>query len=203
MIEIGSASGFVLGVIFIWAASSKLASRSRTASSFRMMNLPAASFLATAVPLAELGVAVALVVRPRVGGILAIAMLAAFTLILRRAIAKGSHASCACFGSASTDPITWVELARNAMLSMLAIAAIAVPGEAQHGLAAWFVVIGAVVVGSTTLALLRLVAKAGRLWRTTLDDFDSAFDRSAPARDGEVIDLASTEVVNNMSELKP
>jgi hypothetical protein len=168
-----------------------------------MMNLPAASFLATAVPLAELGVAVALVVRPRVGGILAIAMLAAFTLILRRAIAKGSHASCACFGSASTDPITWVELARNAMLSMLAIAAIAVPGEAQHGLAAWFVVIGAVVVGSTTLALLRLVAKAGRLWRTTLDDFDSAFDRSAPARDGEVIDLASTEVVNNMSELKP
>jgi len=88
------------------------------------------------------------------------------------------------------------------MLTVLALVAISVPAEADHGLAAWFVVIGAVIVGSTTLALARLATKAGRLWRTTLDDADDLIGgRAAPSNDS-FIDLDFTEVPADRKELQ-
>lgn len=112
----GSASvaAICLAGILLWAAIAKLRNPSSTAEEFTQLGLPAIA--ARGVPLAEVAIALALIVLPGWGSVFAFFLLAAFTSILFTIVRSEATQSCNCFGRMSRKPVTWLDLARNAVL---------------------------------------------------------------------------------------
>ena len=121
---LGYLCALVLAAVFVWAAAAKLARPKGTAAGFSALGLPAAHALAWAVPAAELVTAVLLVAVPRVGGLIALTVLAVFTAVLARALRRGAAVGCPCFGAISTKPVSWRGVMRNLALAVLAAAAL-------------------------------------------------------------------------------
>jgi uncharacterized membrane protein YphA (DoxX/SURF4 family) len=109
------------------AGGLKLGDRRATVASFSDLGLPAPRAGAIAVPVVELAVATALVVTPVVGALAALILLGGFSLFLGIHLHRGTEAPCACFGRAHASPITGRDLARNAVLGLLALVTIAAP----------------------------------------------------------------------------
>ena len=112
----------LLAIVFVRAGVAKLNRHEPTARAFAAMALPMPRALARIVPLVELALAVALVTSPRVGGALALALIALFSAVLVRNV--GAETGCGCFGAAHTNPISRADLIRNAALAALAIVAV-------------------------------------------------------------------------------
>lgn len=106
-----------LAVVFAWAGVTKLRAPRATARAFTDLRVP--PVLARVVPVLELMLAAALVVAP-VSALAAVGLLAAFTVVLLRA---DDGVRCACFGSASSDPVSWVQILRNGLLAGAAVIA--------------------------------------------------------------------------------
>lgn len=123
--ELGMAAACVLAATFAWAGAAKLGRRVDTAAGFRALGLSRAGALATIVPAAELLLAVALLAAPAVGGATALVLLAAFTVVLARALRRGVEVRCACFGQAGGPPLSIVDVVRNGLLGVLAAGALA------------------------------------------------------------------------------
>lgn len=124
----GYSVAVVVAGVFVWAAAPKLARSERTAAGFRALRLPAASFLARAVPLLELALAGALLAVPRTGGVVSVAVLAAFSGVLIRALVQGVTAGCNCFGATgSAGRLSWVDVLRNGLLATGAALAASAP----------------------------------------------------------------------------
>jgi uncharacterized membrane protein YphA (DoxX/SURF4 family) len=155
MSGLATASAYVLATVFVVASASKLAAGSRTADIFHALGLPAARVLAWVVPAVELVVAVALVAAPSVGAVAALVVLVAFSVVLARAVASGIGAPCACFGRPRTDPVSVVDLVRNVLLSVLAVAALGAGHPVRPSLTEMAIVGAAVVAGSLLLAVIR------------------------------------------------
>lgn len=119
----GYACAIVLAAIFVRSGTAKLARPGVTAASFSALGVPGSAAAARMVPATELVVAALLLGLPRIGGSLAVGILLAFTLILRRAIRSGSTAPCNCLGSAASEPVSRVDVLRNGLLLLLAVAA--------------------------------------------------------------------------------
>jgi uncharacterized membrane protein YphA (DoxX/SURF4 family) len=136
----------VLAAVFVAAAAGKIARPASTASAFRALKIPAPDLLARLVPLAELVVAVLLVAVPPAGGVAALALLAAFTVVLVVALRAGIRAPCRCFGGVREVPPSGSDVLRNAMLAGLALAALGAGGPGIPSAAA-FGLVGAVVGG--------------------------------------------------------
>jgi hypothetical protein len=157
---LGGACAVVLAALLLLAAVAKWRDQSGTASSFAGLGLPGARVLARAVPASEAIIAVALVARPAVGGALAAVLLLGFTAVLF--VGRRRAAPCACFGSSRAQPVTTVDLVRNALLFAAALTAMlgAGGGAAQPSLAGAIAVTTAAVVliVGVTLADLRRVA---------------------------------------------
>jgi uncharacterized membrane protein YphA (DoxX/SURF4 family) len=117
----------LLALVLAASAGAKLAAPARTRTSFEALGLPAARALAILVPLVELVTAVLLIVTPRMGGALALALLAAFSAFLSRLVAQGSTEPCACFGQVRQRPISRADLTRNGVLIGLAVLTISWP----------------------------------------------------------------------------
>src|SRR5579885_1227581 len=115
MAGIASAFAAVLAVVFAWAGVAKLARHADTALAFASLGLPAP--LAWAVPAAELAVAGVLLVRPPVGAAAALALLALFSLVLVRALARGEPVRCACFGARRAEVVSPGDVVRNGVLA--------------------------------------------------------------------------------------
>lgn len=168
MDDVARAAAIVLAAVFAVAAVAKLRQPVSTARSFAALGLPAPAVLAYAVPAVEAGLAVALVAVPRAAAWVAIVLLAAFTAVLARSITKGTGAPCACFGSArrASEPVSGVELVRNAMLAALAVIATGAPAGAAlvPPLPALVVVTLLVAAGRVVLALADLRRHGGRIW---------------------------------------
>lgn len=109
-----------LAVVFAWAAVAKAVRHRSTVDAFVALGLPAASALAVAVPAVEVGLAGLLVVRPEVGGALALALLAAFTLVVIRGVMRGTSSGCGCFGARRVEPVGPADVVRNGLLAGLA-----------------------------------------------------------------------------------
>jgi len=162
--EIGSAAAAVLAAVFGVAGAAKAARPRATARAFAGLGVPLPGLLARVAPVAELVLAAALVVRPRLGGAAALVALIAFSAVLAAALGRGEPVSCGCFGAAGSAPVTAADLVRNALLGVLAAAALTVPGPAGvPGLAGAVAATAAVVAGLVTIALVRLRAAAGPL----------------------------------------
>jgi hypothetical protein len=112
-----------LAGVFVASAVAKATDLPATARAFRALGLPAPYPLARSVAVAEVATAALLLVVPRAGGAVALVLLAAFTAVLADALRRGVDATCACFGSASTGPISGRQVARNALLALVALSA--------------------------------------------------------------------------------
>ena len=123
--DAGYAAAVVLAAVLLRAAAAKLARPQEAARSFRGLGLPSPAALARAVPAAELVLAAVLLAAPRAGGAGALVLLAAFSAVLGRAVRAGVATPCACFGAVTTDAVSAVEIIRNGLLALLAVAALA------------------------------------------------------------------------------
>ncbi|MET9803635.1 MauE/DoxX family redox-associated membrane protein [Streptomyces sp. NPDC006368] len=111
---------------------------------------------------------------PAVIGLLtAIGLLASFTYAIARALRAGTRVACRCFGT-SAGPVGPPQLVRNAVLLVVAVAAL--PGVAESGHLSWQARFAAwlcgataalvLVVGDELAALLRSVPTAPTRTRT-------------------------------------
>ena len=116
-------SAAVLAVIFVVAAVAKFRDPAATRRSMSDFGLPNAGLLAVAVPGTEMATAALLVVDPRTGGPCAVALLVAFTTLIAGRLLAGHRESCGCFGTWAVRPLSWRDLARNAALIALGVAA--------------------------------------------------------------------------------
>ena len=125
MRALGYACALVLAFVFALAGMAKLARRRETAVAFAGLGLPAPEAFAVGVPVLELSLTVLLAVVPVAGALLALVALAAFTVVLARALLAGVTTGCNCFGSVRAAPISRTDLARNAALAVVALFVIA------------------------------------------------------------------------------
>ena len=123
--RIGTACRLIVGAVFVWAALSKLLLLTPTEiqqSVVTLLPLPASLAVAVARGLPWLELALALLVgRPRrTAAWAAVALLAAFTLLLVRAAWTGAAPEgCLCFGPQTSGSIH-LDVARNLLLVALA-----------------------------------------------------------------------------------
>jgi uncharacterized membrane protein YphA (DoxX/SURF4 family) len=119
---VATVAALVVGVVFLVAGGSKLASRSWSAQA---AGLGTPAWAAPLVPWWELGVGAGLVVglERRVLALVALATLLVFTTALARVLRRGEHPVCACFGQWSTRPVGPATIVRNGVLIGLAVLA--------------------------------------------------------------------------------
>ena len=114
----------LLALAFAWAAVAKLSGLERWRTALAGYGLPGPIERPTAalVPIAELAVAfVTIAVSVRLGALVALAMLALFSVaILRARSIKGDRLPCGCFGGSAVRHYTTMML-RNAALGTLAV----------------------------------------------------------------------------------
>ena len=123
MTAAASISAVALAAVFAWAAVAKVVDQRQVVGAFAGLGLPAPRFLAVAVPIAEALVVAALLLRPDVGGAVALAALAVFTLVIVRALSTRSPAGCGCFGSHRVEPVSPADVVRNGLLAGFAVIA--------------------------------------------------------------------------------
>lgn len=157
-----------LAGVFAWAGAAKLRSTATTAGTFAALGLPGPAVLARVVPAVELALAVALVTVPAAGATVSLAILAGFSVVLARSLRAGDTVSCGCFGTATDEPVSSLELARNAVLGLLAVVALLATGPVRPGLDDVVLVSTAGVVAMIGLALVRLRRDVGAVWDNTL-----------------------------------
>jgi hypothetical protein len=157
--QIASASALLLALLLAWAGAAKLRDRRGTARSFDALRVRVPVLLVVA---AELITGAVLVVRPRAGGLLAAALLGAFTLVLLRAVRLPSQVRCGCFGSASTEPVGPATIVRNVLL--LGLAGVALNAvRPVHSLPALLTVSVAAMMGFVVITLIGLRTSLGPL----------------------------------------
>lgn len=151
--ETGYVAAVVLAAVFVLAAAAKLARPHDASGAFRALGLPAPGALAWGVPVVELVLGAALLAAPRAGAAGALAVLGAFSAVLLRAVRAGVTAPCACFGTASSRPVSSADLVRNGLLGVLAACALLAPRPAVPNPRVAAAVAAAVAAGYGLLAL--------------------------------------------------
>ncbi len=119
----GAWAGFLLAIVFVFAAVSKFRNPTGNEKSIAALGLPFPKVLASLLPTVELLCSVLLAIDPRSGGPCAVALLVAFTTLIAAQILSGNPQDCACFGSWSTKQISSWDLLRNIVLIALGVLA--------------------------------------------------------------------------------
>lgn len=166
-------AALALAAVFTVAAATKLAHPPIARREFAALGLPAPGLLARVVPPVEFVIAVLLLVRPAVGGVLAALVLVAFTAVLAAAVRSGRSVSCGCLGPLSRKPVSVATLVRN--LGLIALADLAAVTPTPDGLLptlpAGEVVLAvgpAVLLAVLATQALAVRAQIGRLWSVEL-----------------------------------
>ncbi|MGI9033935.1 MAG: hypothetical protein DLM65_03825 [Candidatus Aeolococcus gillhamiae] len=154
MAGFGYVCAVLLALVFVRAGTAKVARPAATAAGFAALGVPAAPAIARAVPLVELALAVALLAVPRAGGIAALVLLAGFSAFLARTVRAGVTVGCNCFGQAGAEPVSGRDLVRNAMLGLLAAAALGATRPTRPSAGAVATAVAAVAVDAVTLRLV-------------------------------------------------
>lgn len=161
---LGYAAALVLAFLLAIAAVAKLVTPLETQYSFEALGVPNPAAAARLVPLPELAAAVLLAVVPAVGGIATLMLLAFFSTFVVTRLRAGLIAPCACFGTTSATPLSWLTLARNGAMAVLAVASLATLQPERPTLADVLVVVGYVLVVGVVLRVAErhVVARTGR-----------------------------------------
>ena len=119
-----AAAAILLGLAFLLAGGSKLAAGPGWDEQARGLGAP--TVVIPVLPWFELALGAVLVVQvaPTVAAVVALGLLAAFTVLIVRRLAEGRHPPCACFGAWSAKPLGWGHVARNAALIGLGVVAL-------------------------------------------------------------------------------
>ncbi len=165
---VGSTAAVLLAVIFVWAAGAKLVGRRDVVDDIAAMGLPVPPVTLGAVIGAELNTAVLLVARPTVGAVVALLLLSGFSLFLLTIIRSGRQVHCGCFGANHREPISQVEIVRNAALGILALLALGGSWNAPISLPAVMVVSLVSVCLLVIVNLAALARTSGSLFRIEL-----------------------------------
>jgi uncharacterized membrane protein YphA (DoxX/SURF4 family)/thiol-disulfide isomerase/thioredoxin len=162
------AARLLLAAVFIAAGVGKLLDLpgSRRALLGFGVSESLADFGGVALPVVELATAAALLVEPlaRWGAVAALVLLAAFTVGIISALARGETPDCHCFGQVHSAPAGRSQLLRNAVLAAMAAFVIAAgPGSTSDiGIATGGSSVAVVLLGASTLLLLVISV---HLWR--------------------------------------
>ena len=118
-------ASILLGVSFLLAGAAKVAAGPKWPAQAAALGAPAIAVP----PLPFVAIIVGALLcaqawRPLLGSV-ALAMLVAFSTLLVVQLRRGHRPPCACFGSWSAQPLSWRHLARNGVLMVLAVVAIA------------------------------------------------------------------------------
>ena len=143
-----------LAIVFAWAGVAKLLAPAATARSFAALGVPPR--LARVVPFVELTLAAAMVLAP-ITAIAALVLLGVFTIVL---VGADDGVRCACFGSASSEPVSWVQVVRNGFLAAAAAVASGATPRVPS-LAAVLTTAGIAAIALLVLALADLKRKTG------------------------------------------
>jgi len=185
----------VLAGVFLVAGLAKLADRDGTRTALVGFGAPRglSTPLALVLPLAE--IAVALLLLPAAtalyGALAALALVALFSGVIAISLARGKTPDCHCFGQLHSAPASWKTLARNGLLGVVGLVAVAgTVGEDSVSAVAWVRELApselvAVVVGVTSalllavggLAFVSLMRSYGRVL-TRLDRVETALARA-------------------------
>jgi hypothetical protein len=147
----GYACAVVLAAVFVRAGVAKAVRGDQTRAGFDALGVPAPAVTARTVPFVELVLAVALLALPRAGGVAALALLGAFTVVLAGAVRRGVTAGCNCFGAARVDPVSGIDLVRNGLLALLAAATLLAPAPEVPDPVAVAAVVVATAAGAVAL----------------------------------------------------
>jgi hypothetical protein len=159
-------SATALSIVLVVSAWNKLRSPARFRAALgTFKTIPALSIptLVVAVPGAELLVAGLQWVpslRPWIG-VVAIAMLVAFTLLLLHSLLSGEHADCGCFGSVAPEKVSWFSIVRNVVLIGFAVIGVVVGDGASRG------ALPATLSGAGAGLLVLVLDQLGALWSKT------------------------------------
>ncbi len=168
MAQVSSIVAVLLALVLLAAAAAKLRRPDTTAGDFAALGLPAPKLLARLVPFAEVAVAALLLVLPGWGGVAAFAMLAGFSALLVGLIRSGSQVACSCFGAVSDEPVSWVEIARNLVLLLMAAGAATLDRLVAPTFEAIVLVTAAGVIAAVMTQLVAFKRDVGVIWSTTL-----------------------------------
>ena len=160
-------SGLLLAAVFAVAGGAKLLRPGATAAALADLAMPAPTVLSRALPVLELALSLTLVAAPRAGAVAALAALSAFTAVVVRALRAGASTTCGCFGSPRSEPLSFVEVVRNALLGALAAATLGAAHPVAPRFEAVVLVTSAAVAGALVLALCDLRRRMGAVWATT------------------------------------
>jgi uncharacterized membrane protein YphA (DoxX/SURF4 family) len=119
-------ASLLLGAVFVFSGITKVAAMQQWRAQASDLGVP--GFVASVLPIVELAVGALLVaqIARRPLAIVAGVLLLAFTVLLVVRLAQGRRPPCACFGTLSSKPISWTNVARNA--AFIALAAVVVLG---------------------------------------------------------------------------
>jgi uncharacterized membrane protein YphA (DoxX/SURF4 family)/thiol-disulfide isomerase/thioredoxin len=150
----------VMFVVFALAGFAKVADLATSRETIEAFGLPKrmARLAGTALPLVELAVAAALLVRPtaRWAAVAATLVLIVFSGGVAYALSQGRTPDCNCFGQVSSRQISWRTLVRNAVFVAVALfAAIAGPGSS---LSSWTGNLGAANLVAALSLLIAVIA---------------------------------------------
>ncbi|MBK8170808.1 MAG: DoxX family membrane protein [Sandaracinaceae bacterium] len=115
-----------LAGLFLFAAATKLASPRDFAEAIANYHLVPdwlSSITASVLPIMEIVVACALVagVKERGAALVAAAMLIIFAIAMISTVSRGIDLDCGCFGAAAEAQVGWGTIARNLVLTLVAI----------------------------------------------------------------------------------
>ncbi len=148
------AARIVLALVLTSAAIGKFRSRDELPHQLEVLGVPpgAVGGAAVVLPLTEVAIAVGLVAAPRssIPAWVALALLAAFTVVVAATLARGVRTACACFGASSAAPMSSRTLLRNAWLLALAVLGTGTTTDATG----WGILGAVAVLGVVTVVVL-------------------------------------------------
>jgi uncharacterized membrane protein YphA (DoxX/SURF4 family) len=124
MMLVARMARFLLGALFLWASATKvpdMAAFAESVANYRIVPPALVPLVASALVGVEIAAAVALILNlwARAAALLLAALLAAFTVGLAGALARGIDLACGCFGG--SDAATWWTVLRDLVLLALAL----------------------------------------------------------------------------------
>ncbi len=165
---VSTLSAVVLAAVLGAAAAVKFTSLSDTADDFSALGVGRSRALPLVVAVAEAVTALALIIRPPLGAVLAAGLLVAFTAVVTWALAAERHVSCGCFGPLSREPVSSVTVLRNGVLLMLALLAGGQADLRLPDLAAAMTVSVAAMMAVVVTQAVTTGRRLGRLWSVEL-----------------------------------
>jgi peroxiredoxin len=134
---LGLVAGLALAAVFAAAGLGKLTDRAGTRKAVGEFGAPEwlVAPLALVLPIAELATGIALLLTSTrvAGAVAALSLLAVFSAAVGVNLVRGRKPDCHCFGQLHSAPASWKTLVRNALLSGLAVVALAERGPGAFG----------------------------------------------------------------------